>query len=123
MKITKFTLSNQSTSLHVSINSNNSNDEYAFSVEYLRVFSPEETSKAKSAIPQVFHKKNTSLTHVESLGKHGYRFTFNDGFQDIFNSEYLLDLAKGYDERWAEYIAQTNNAGHSREMSIDITQL
>lgn len=119
MKILAFTLNTQSNILDVGFD--DQNEHYSF--EYLRVFTPSEWQKSQPQAPKVFHKKQIKLTTIESLGKHGYRFIFDDGHQDIFTPEFLLNLAQQYKTYWPLYLEQTNSAGNNREMAIDITQL
>jgi len=89
--------------------------------EYLRVFSPTECQKAlvnNQEVPPVFHKKNVQLSHIEPLGKHGYRFIFNDGFNDIYCVEHLCTLSKSFDTNWPSYL-NTLTTANSREESIN----
>lgn len=97
--------------------------EHSYTYEFLRVFSPVALSKSKNKPPEVYHKKQVKLLLIESVAKHGYRFTFDDGHVDIYSTEYLLMLRDTQAGLWSNYLAATNNIGHSREASIDIKQL
>lgn len=118
--ITNFTLNKADTSLDVCLDPD---IKLNYSFEFLRVFSPSEWGKSQPAIPKVFHKKQVQLTSIESVGKHGYRFIFDDGHKDLFTPEYLNNIAQQYESLWSTYLSQTNNAGNNREQTIDITQL
>jgi DUF971 family protein len=89
--------------------------------EYLRVFSPQSVNK-KNPILEA-HKKNVQLTAIEPVGKHGYRFIFDDEHSAIYSTDYLEVLASEYTERWQHYLTQLKASGHSREAMINITQL
>ncbi|MDP7592464.1 MAG: gamma-butyrobetaine hydroxylase-like domain-containing protein [Litorilituus sp.] len=89
--------------------------------EYLRVFSPLNANQ-KSAVLEG-HKKHVQLTSIEFVGKHGYRLIFDDNHNAVYSAEYLILLATQYTERWAQYLAQLEVSGHSRESIIPITQL
>lgn len=91
--------------------------------EYLRIFSPTESkkvqsSKSTSTSPQVFHKKQIKISTIDLLGKHGYRFIFNDGFTDVFSDADLINLYQQYDDSWATYEASLSSI-NSREENIN----
>lgn len=91
--------------------------------EYLRVFSPQERQKAnpqksEAKTPQVFHKKQVKLLNIEPVGKHGYRFIFDDEFSDIYSNEDLTNLTLHFNEWWAAYTNSLSSI-NSREESIN----
>jgi len=93
------------------------------SFEYLRVFAPAECKKAQGdktphKSPQVFHKKNIKLSAIEPLGKHGYRFIFDDDFSDIFSDDDLFNLHQQHTQLWPLYEASLSSV-NSREESIN----
>ncbi len=92
-----------------------------FSFEFLRVFSP--TPANNKQTPLVCHKKQVKLITIEPVGKHGYRFIFDDEHSEIYDSEYLLRIAEQQTQLWQQYLAAIKQSGHSREAMIDITQL
>jgi DUF971 family protein len=63
------------------------------------------------------------LTAIESVGKHGHRLIFDDQHSAIYTSEYIALLIKEYSQRWEGYLLELKASGHSREATIDITQL
>lgn len=92
------------------------------SFEYLRVFTPTMNNSPKQQ-SLVTHKKNVSLSTIENVGKHGYRFIFDDQHSAIYSTEYIALLIKEYEQRWQQYLIDLKASGHSREAMINITQL
>ena len=92
-----------------------------FSFEFLRVFSP--TPATKKQPPLVCHKKLVRLMAIEPVGKHGFRFVFDDEHSEIYSVEHLVTLAKQQDSLWQQYLAAIKESGHSREAMINITEL
>jgi len=90
--------------------------------EYLRVFTPSVNKPTKQQ-SLVTHKKNVVLTAIENLGKHGYRFIFDDQHNAIYSTEYIALLIEEHDTRWQHYLTNLKASGHSREAIINITQL
>jgi len=117
MIITGFIINNTENNLTINIVNSKV---FQLSFEYLRVFSPS-TEKQQQAL--VSHKKAITLTTIENVGKHGYRFIFDDQHTAIYSSDYLEVLVKEYDQRWQQYLSELKSSGHSREAMIDITQL
>ena len=100
-----------------------SNTDIIMSYEYLRVFSPTEikkiqSNKTQSTTPQVFHKKNVKLIAIEPLAKHGYRFLFDDNYNDIFSDTDLMTLSQNHLSSWPAYKA-TLTTTNNREESIN----
>jgi len=92
------------------------------SFEYLRVFTPELNNSAKQQT-LITHKKSVTLSAIENVGKHGYRFIFDDQHSAIYTPEYLTLLIKEHKQRWQHYLVELKASGHSREAMINITQL
>jgi len=113
--IKQFTLDHQKKQLI--IDWLNSNKPSQLSYEYLRV-SAEQVKETP-----VSHKKQVKLLWVEPVGKHGFRFHFDDGFSIIYAIAFLQELVKSYPQRWPQYLAKLKQSGHSRETMIDIKQL
>jgi len=95
-----------------------SNESCQLPFEYLRVYSSQRTSKTVVA-----HKKSVRLINIDLVGKHGFRFTFDDQHSAIYSFDYLGELYRNYQAYWSEYLAQLQQAGQSREAMIDIKQL
>lgn len=122
MKIHQFTLNKKQRTLLVEfINEKNRSLPTEFSFEFLRVFSP--TPATKKQAPLVCHKKQVQLIAIEPVGKHGFRFVFDDDHREIYNIEHLVTLAKQQDALWQQYLAAIKQSGHSREAMINITEL
>ncbi len=94
--------------------------EFQLSFEYLRVLSPATTNKQQAVVS---HKKTVGLSEIENVGKHGYRFIFDDQHSAIYSPDYLELLIKEHDQRWQQYLNELKVSGHSREAMINITQL
>ena len=122
MKITGFVLDNSQNTLAIALSVNKHITDTQLSFEYLRVNSPVQQSKSGQA-NVISHKKNVVLTSIESVAKHGYRFTFNDGHSAIYNEDYIQTLVLEYEARWQGYLDELKLSGHSREAMIDIKQL
>lgn len=117
MNIKNFIVNESSKSITINFNSG---DTACLTFEYLRVFTPS-TSKKQNAL--VTHKKDVILNSIENLGKHGYRFIYDDQHNAIYSNEYLSLLIQEYEQRWQHYQTELKASGHSREALIDITQL
>jgi len=88
------------------------------------VYAPtDDKGKAIGEIPKVYHKKQVQLLNIESVGKHGYRFIFDDGHSNIYNEDYLLTLATEYQQRWQRYLSSTSTVSNSREAMIEIKEV
>jgi len=137
MKITRFTLAPDTATLTLDFSeSKNREEQYQLSFEYLRVFSPVKSAPAKGKqakeaatgdsgmeIPLVAHKKLVKLSQIEPVGKHGYRFVFDDQHKAIYTEPYLLQLCRQYEIFWPEYLNAMKSHKLTREANISITQL
>lgn len=118
VNIKRFTLA--ATKKHLTIVFNQG-QVFELSYEYLRVFSPAILADKAAAITA--HKKQVQLQHIESVGKHGYRFRFDDQHSAIYSADYLYTLSIEQSQRWQQYLAQLKASGYSREAIITMTQL
>ena len=119
MTITTFIINKKDRSLTINFVKGKAS---CLSFEYLRVF-PAQENKAPQKTPLITHKKHVVLNVIEQVGKHGYRFIFDDQHSAIYSAEYLELLIKEYEQRWQNYLAQMKASNHSREAIINITQL
>ncbi len=94
---------------------------FELSFEYLRISSPQAINSKTATVEA--HKKQVQLMAIEAVGKHGYRFIFDDSHSAIYPVKYLEVLALEKEQRWQQYLAQLKASGHSREAMIDIQQL
>ncbi len=123
MTITRLLLDNEQRSLAVEFSTASESEQLSY--EYLRI-SSEAIANKKLKNGQQFiasHKKNVLLTKIESVAKHGFRFIFDDGHEDIYSEAYLKVLIQEYPVRWQRYLTTLKASGHSREAMIDIKQL
>lgn len=119
--ISRFSIHRQSASLSIQFDEQASAE---LSFEYLRVFAPtDDKGQPTGLTPKVYHKKQVQLLNIESVGKHGYRFIFNDGHSNTYSSEYLQVLVAEFEQRWQHYLNSANSAINSREATIEIKEV
>lgn len=119
--ITHFTLYPKLNQLKVKFDNEES---YSYAYEYLRVFSPSLAAKKTTGkAPLVTHKKLVKLLRIEAVGKHGYRFIFDDEYADIYHADDLVRLAQQHDSNWSQYLEVLKISGHNREAMINITEV
>ena len=97
-------------------------DTACLNFEYLRIATPVKNSSAKQT-NLVTHKKLVLLNAIENVGKHGYRFIFDDQHSAIYTESYLDGLCQRNNELWQQYLNELKASGHSREAMITITEL
>jgi DUF971 family protein len=91
---------------------------YTLSAEYLRVMSPSAEVQGHSPDQRktVGGKINVMILNVIPVGNYAVRLTFDDMHSTgIFGWEYLDELGREYDERWAGYLAELTVKGMKRE--------
>ena len=129
MRIKSFIINTNKKSITINLSNG---DTACLGFEYLRVFTPKFTPKSNNSAKQqalashknlVTHKKLVTLSAIENVGKHGYRFIFDDQHSAIYSAEYLNLLIIEHEQRWEYYLTELKASGHSREAIIDITQL
>lgn len=96
-----------------------------FSMEFLRVIDPSAVAQNPSnkAAPVVSNKKQVLLIAVESIGKHGYRLVFDDGFQKLVDESTFLLLNQNEASLWQDYLEAIKESGFTREATIEIKSL
>ena len=125
MRIKGFTINTNNKSITINLDNG---DTACLAFEYLRVFSPnlEKPTKQQAGVTNmklVTNKKLVQLTAIEHVGKHGFRFIFDDQHSAIYTAEYLEILITEHEQRWQHYLAELKTSGHSREAIINIKQL
>lgn len=118
MQITQFIIENNKQSLTIQ-----ASDKRRFSLtgEFLRVLAP---AVASNKNPQpVSNKKLTKIMAIESVGKHGFRLLFDDGFSDIYSPQYLVNLGVNMDSHWQQYLDALATHKLTREATIAIKSL
>ncbi len=125
MKVTRLLINNNHRNLEVEFSTSDRIVDTQLSFEYLRISSPASSSTKlnNGQAVVVSHKKNVTLTQIESVAKHGFRFIFDDGHSDIYSEEYIQTIAQEYQVRWQHYLTALKASGHSREALIDLKQL
>lgn len=125
LKINRFVINSTDACLTLQFdNAKRDNSNTSLSFEYLRVFSPtDEKGNPVETTPKVYHKKQVQLLTIESVGKHGYRFIFDDNHSNIYSAEYIQVLVAEQRQRWQLYLASTDQTINNREATIEITEL
>ncbi len=92
---------------------------FALPAEYLRVESP--SAEVQGHGPQqkqtVPGKRQVGIAAIEPVGNYAVRLVFDDGHDTgIYSWEYLHELGREQDRRWAAYLAALAARGLSREL-------
>jgi DUF971 family protein len=112
---TELRLSKDKRSLHVAFDDGRTFD---LSAEYLRVTSPsaEVQGHSPSERKTVPGKKNVMIIGVEPVGNYAVKLVFDDMHSTgIYGWDYLFELGAHQVERWADYLAELDAKGLSRE--------
>ena len=91
---------------------------FDLSAEYLRVMSPsaEVQGHSPSERKTVPGKGRVEIIAVEPVGNYAVKLVFDDMHDTgIFGWDYLYELGAGHAERWANYLAELDATGFSRE--------
>ncbi|HEX8167360.1 MAG TPA: DUF971 domain-containing protein [Beijerinckiaceae bacterium] len=86
--------------------------------EYLRVTSPSAEVQGHSPAERktVPGKRNVEIIGVEPVGNYAVKLVFDDMHSTgIFGWDYLYELGAGRERRWADYLAELDAKGLSRE--------
>ena len=86
--------------------------------EYLRVMSPsaEVQGHSPSERKTVPGKRNVEIIGVEPVGNYAVKLVFDDMHSTgIYGWDYLHELGLKREERWADYLAELDAKGLSRE--------
>ena len=97
-------------------------ERYELSCEYLRVFTPSAEARGHGPGQEVLQtgKRAVDIERIEPVGTYALRFVFSDGHDSgLYSWDLLHNLARHHDELWAEYLAQLEAQGLSRD--IDTT--
>jgi len=93
-------------------------EHYSLSCEYLRVYSPSAEVRGHGAGQETLQtgKRLVTITRIETVGNYALQFHFSDGHDSgIYSWEYLHELCREQQRRWADYLARIALAGASRE--------
>ncbi|HEY8382679.1 MAG TPA: DUF971 domain-containing protein [Microvirga sp.] len=91
---------------------------FALPAEYLRVTSPsaEVQGHSPSERKTVPGKRNVEILGVEPVGNYAVKLRFDDMHDTgIYGWDYLHELGAKHDEKWANYLAELDAKGLSRE--------
>jgi DUF971 family protein len=86
--------------------------------EYLRVYSPSAEVRGHGPGQEVLQagKRAVEIRSLEPVGSYAVQPTFSDGHSTgIYSWEYLYELGRDQEKRWAEYLAKLEKAGASRD--------
>ena len=95
-----------------------SGERFALKAEYLRVESPSAEVQGhnpdqKKIVPGKHHVKIASL---EPVGNYAVRILFDDGHDTgLYSWDYLYELGRRHDEKWAAYLRALHIAKLKRE--------
>ncbi|MCE7998818.1 MAG: DUF971 domain-containing protein [Rhodobiaceae bacterium] len=111
---TELRLSDQGRLLVVSFNDGR---QFHLRAEYLRVESPSAEVQGhgtgqKKIVP---HKKDVSIINIEPVGNYAARLLFSDGHDSgLFTWDYLHELGREHEGKWADYLAKLTETGLAR---------
>ncbi len=86
------------------------------SCEYLRVHSPSAEVQGHGPGQEVLQvgKEDVGIDQLEPSGNYAVKIHFDDGHNSgLFTWDYLYALGKQYEQKWADYLAALDAAGHS----------
>lgn len=88
------------------------------SAEYLRVYSPSAEVRGHSPDQSILQhgKRHVTFRDIEPQGNYAIRLVFSDGHDSgIYSWTYLKELGDDFESNWADYLAQLEKAGKSRD--------
>lgn len=94
-------------------------ERYTLDFEYLRVYTPSAEARGHGPGQETLQtgKRNVDIERIEPVGNYAVRFVFSDGHDSgLYSWDLLHNLGKHRDELWAEYLAQIESQGLSRDI-------
>ncbi|MBU2582040.1 MAG: P-loop NTPase [Alphaproteobacteria bacterium] len=91
---------------------------YDFTAEFLRVVSPSAEVQGHSAEQRVTvpGKRGVRIRDLKPVGKYAAKITFDDGHDTgLYSWSYLQELGLKKDKLWADYLAELETKGLSRD--------
>ncbi len=91
---------------------------YTLPAEFLRVVSPSAEVQGHSPSQRVTvpGKRNVTIRDMKPVGSYAVRLVFSDGHDTgLFSWDYLDEIGREKDERWAGYLAELAEKGLSRD--------
>jgi DUF971 family protein len=95
-----------------------SGESFLLPAEYLRVESPSAEVQGHSPEQRrtVSGKRGVRITEIEAVGHYAVRLTFADGHDTgIYTWEYLAELGREHEGKWAAYLAELEQKGLGRD--------
>jgi DUF971 family protein len=86
--------------------------------EFLRVYSPSAEVRGHGRGQETLQvgKRDVTILELQPVGHYGVQPTFSDGHASgIYSWRYLYELGLEQERLWAEYLAQLDEAGASRD--------
>jgi DUF971 family protein len=86
--------------------------------EFLRVYSPSAEVRGHGPGQETLQvgKKDVSITALQPIGYYAVQPIFSDGHTSgIYSWDYLYEIGVNQERLWAEYLAELDAAGASRE--------
>jgi DUF971 family protein len=93
-------------------------ERFALPAEYLRVESPSAEVQGHSAAQKqlVPGKRRVRIESLEPVGNYATRIIFDDGHDTgLYSWDYLHELGREQNARWAAYLSELRRKGASRE--------
>lgn len=96
-------------------------ERFELAAEYLRVMSP--SAEVQGHTPEqrqtVGGKRMVAILAVEPVGRYAVKLSFDDMHDTgIFSWDYLHELGRDREKRWAGYLAELEEKGLSREPKL-----
>ncbi len=94
--------------------------------EYLRVFSPSAEVRGHGRGQEVLQwgKMEVAIERLEPVGNYALQLIFDDEHDTgIYSWEYLYQLGQEYQQNWQGYLTQLEQAGKSRDPSLQVLKL
>lgn len=99
-------------------------ESYRLGAEFLRVHSPSAEVQGHGNPVLQYGKLNVGLTGVEPAGQYALKLIFDDGHDSgLYTWDYLYQLAQNQERLWAEYLAELDSAGKSRDPDESVVKL
>jgi len=91
-----------------------SGENFKYPSEFLRTHA--KSAEIETANIPVFGKADVNISKIEPQGNYALRLYFDDGYDSgIFSWDTLYALGAGYDNLWAQYLAQLEKHSLKRE--------
>ncbi|NOY67554.1 MAG: DUF971 domain-containing protein [Gammaproteobacteria bacterium] len=91
------------------------NENFSYSLEYLRCFSPSAEVQGHGPGEEVLQlkKEYVGIEEIEPVGNYAVCLHFDDGHHTgIYSWETLYNLGKNMESNWTSYLERLKEAGH-----------